>query len=173
MHHIVEVVQHTLHNLFVVVDQALRTKLDILQVHKQQARHLVLPCFNFHFHQLQDLDMDARVDFAFSYLPTLCQFDYDAADFEPSVIEITINDRKFSCEIGPSQATVGQAFCVLRFVFCFHLFVSCSAVLHFSSLDTREMITSNGLGLFWFPGIKYLFKQRIERQIVKLDFLII
>jgi hypothetical protein len=56
VHDFFQVDQIQVHNLFVVVDQALRTQLDILQVHKQQARHLVLPCFDFHFHQLQDLD---------------------------------------------------------------------------------------------------------------------
>lgn len=52
VHHLVQAVQHTLHHLFVHLGQASRVKLDILQVHKQQARHLVLPCFDFNFPQL-------------------------------------------------------------------------------------------------------------------------
>ena len=58
VHHILQVVQHTLHNLFVVLDQALRIQLDILQVHKQQALQLVLPGFDFDFHQLDLHDRD-------------------------------------------------------------------------------------------------------------------
>lgn len=52
VYNLVQVVQHTLHNLFVVLDQALRVQLEFFEVHKQQALHLVLPGFDFDFHQL-------------------------------------------------------------------------------------------------------------------------
>ncbi|KAM0710156.1 hypothetical protein Q7P35_002518 [Cladosporium inversicolor] len=47
-----QVVQHSLHNLVVVLDQALRAQLDIFEVHQHQAFHFVLPGYDLDFHQL-------------------------------------------------------------------------------------------------------------------------